>query len=1073
MAKVYKIIFFLFFFLGIIFSQNQNASTNSEQDIQFEHLSVDDGLSTGFIRCIVQDFNGFLWIGTENGLNKFDGYKFTVYKHDNNNPASISDNLIQTIFVDYLGDLWIGTLNGLNKYDRNLDQFIRYQHDPENLNSISNDVIQCIHEDHTNNLWIGTARGLNLYNQEYGKFISDALPEVADTADIRSIYEDKNLKLWISTYIYGIFKYNKIRKFEKKYTGLKVLRINRKADCNETLSNTTAMHINETSTGQLLLGTYHGLNKYDRINDCFKSYFFDKHVRMRNYITQIVKDNSNNIWIGTGIGVHKVSKNSFNKKKLNYVSFYTSGKNSSNLSSDAIYKIFLDISGTLWIGTRGGGINKYSPKGNKFITYKKMVNNPKSLSGNFVNCFYTSRSDHNKIWIGTNQGLNKFDRNTKDFKQFKHDPQNPYSLGNNHVTSIYPDTVNGRPILWLGTWSGVNWLDIQSEKFYSLDGPGIPWQMKGGIYKITKDSRGTIWFGTGEGLVRYDIIEKSKNIKKYSIPDSIKENVNTDNILTIFEDRREVLWIGTQSGLVCFNQKTKKTKYFINDPDVNSTISNNAIYTIYEDRNGILWIGTSFGLNKFNQKTEKFDRYFESDGLPSNAIRGILEDNNGNLWLSTKNGLSVFNPEIETFRNYNKYDGLQSNEFNWGAYYKCPETGEMIFGGVNGFNIFYPDSIRQNTYVPPVVITDFKIHNNPVSIKGKLVSADSSIIDSPLKKQISKCDSIILAYDQNYLSFEFAALDFNAPQKNMYAYKMEGVDHDWVYTDASRRYATYTQLNHGEYTFRVKGSNNDGVWNEEGTSIKIIIFPPWWQTWWFRTIIIIILIGLLYWLFKYRTAVLRKKHQSQKEFSHKLIESQEKERKRIATALHDSHGQNLLIISNEMQQYVDKHKESEKELKNVSNTIQESINEIREISYDLHPHILERVGLSETIDSMIGKICKSSEIQFDLVMDEIDNLFDKKVEINIYRIIQEAVNNIIKHSQATESKIELKKNIKYVNINISDNGIGFDNKLILKENNGLGLVGMKERVNLINGKYRLKSEQGKGTKIEIKIPFKT
>ncbi|MCK5034010.1 MAG: sensor histidine kinase, partial [Calditrichia bacterium] len=266
--------------------------------------------------------------------------------------------------------------------------------------------------------------------------------------------------------------------------------------------------------------------------------------------------------------------------------------------------------------------------------------------------------------------------------------------------------------------------------------------------------------------------------------------------------------------------------------------------------------------------------------------------------------------------------------------------------------------------------------------------------------------------------------------------------------------------------------NNDGVWNEEGTSIDITITQPWWQTWWFRALLAISFIGLLILAYNYRVSHFRKITASQKEFSRKLIESQEKERKRIASALHDSHGQNLLIISNEMQQYVNKHKDSEKELKNVTETVQESINEIREISYDLHPHQLERMGLNNAIDSMISKVSKSSEIQFDLVMDDIKKLFDKKVEINLYRIIQEAVNNIIKHSLATEAKVEIKKNIKYVVISISDNGKGFDKKKMLQKVNGLGLIGMQERVKLINGSFKIKSEPNNGTNVVMHIPIK-
>ena len=343
--------------------------------------------------------------------------------------------------------------------------------------------------------------------------------------------------------------------------------------------------------------------------------------------------------------------------------------------------------------------------------------------------------------------------------------------------------------------------------------------------------------------------------------------------------------------------------------------------------------------------------------------------------------------------------------------------------------------------------------------------------DESLNKSISLCNQIHLNYQQNIVSFEFAALDYTSPASNQYRYMLEGIDPEWVFSDASRRFITYTNLDPGEYNFRVKGSNNDGVWNEQGVSLAILITPPWWQTWWFRISGFLALIGFVLLVINNRLAHLRQVNIAQKEFSRKLIASQEEERKRIASALHDSHGQNLLIISNELQQFIHENRGFESRLKPVSATVQEAINEIRDISYDLHPSQLDRLGLIRAIESMVNRIKRTTDIQISCFIADIEDVFDKKVAINIFRIIQEALNNIVKHSAASSGQVIIEKKYKLVVISILDNGQGFDQNQLSSEANGLGLASMAERVNMLNGDFKIESRPGDGTKISIRLPL--
>jgi len=569
-----------------------------------------------------------------------------------------------------------------------------------------------------------------------------------------------------------------------------------------------------------------------------------------------------------------------------------------------------------------------------------------------------------------------------------------------------------------------------------------------------EDRSGVLWVGTfrGAGLHRYD--DRSGRFVRYDPNPHDTTSICGSYITCIHEDRKGNLWVGTLSeGLNRFDRRRNCFVHYRHLPLDRRSLSNDGIECIREDANGNLWIGTSGGgLDLYNCESETFVRFSDRDGLPNNVIYGILDDSHGNLWLSTNRGLSRFDPRNRLARNFEVDDGLQGNEFNGGAFFRAND-GRFYFGGIDGFVAFYPDEIQDNLHVPPVALTNFRVFDEPVRVPSG--------------------GRIALRYDQNFFSFEFAALDFAAPQKNKYAFKLEGVDRDWV-AAGGRRYASYTNLDPGEYRFRAKGSNRDGIWNEEGASVRVTILPPFWSTSWFRILATTAVIGALGGAYSFRVRRLHRARETQELFSRRLIETQETERRRIAGELHDGIGQDLLIIHNELQQKMHPRGISPKVLQELSKSIIECINDVRQIASNLHPHQLERLGLDKAIESDVGKLTHSSGVNISVKVEPIDTLLAADTKINIYRIVQEALSNVVKHSRASVASVEISKRKRSIHVLIKDNGDGFDVKRRLSSGvveESFGLISMAERVKLIGGKLEITSAPMKGTSINLRVPL--
>lgn len=1032
-----------------------------KENIKFEHLTGDEGLSQSVVSCIIQDYIGFMWFGTQDGLNRYDGKKFKIYKNESETNNSICNNFIICLFEDRNKNLWIGTKSGLSRYDRNNDCFLNYKFESDNIGKILNNQINSITEDKSGSLWIGTyGSGIinfNRLNNEYRRYSKTENEQFSLSEDkITDIKEDGEGNLWIGTWGGGLNLFDtKQKKFFHKLLS------------DDEQNNISIRKINSLlvdSHGILYVCTNNGLYELVKEKNKFINYEND-HLNSfsisNNLISLIFEDSSGNYWVGTREG----GLNIFDKKPNKFFNYKYEKDNLFSLSNNTIMSVYEDRSGIIWIGTFGGGINKINLQSKKIYHYTANSGNPNSLASNDVCCF--CEDSENNLWIGTrDNGLSKYDKKLKTFINYIHNADEVNCICYNNVKSVIEDKDKN---LWIGTLGeGLNKFNTKTNKFqYYKNIPGDKDSLgHNTVFALTPDKSGNIWIGTtGGGLNKFDC-DKEIFIK-FIFDANNKYSISSNRVSIIFIDSDDDIWIGTEnSGLNKFDRDKEKFYHYKHNPKSPSSISGNDVSVIYEDSSGILWIGTNGdGLNKFNKKTGVFRRYTEKDGLPNNIINGILQDKNKNLWISTNNGLSKFNPLAETFRNYDVRDGFQSNEFNSQAYLKL-KSGELVFGGINGFNIFDPDEIKNNSFIPPVVISDFQIFNKHVQISEK---------DSVLKRSITVEDEIVLSYRDSVFSFEFVSLDYNIPGKNQYAYKMEGFDKEWVYSE-NRRFVTYTNLDAGDYLFRVKGSNNDGIWNEEGAKIKIKITPPFWKTWWFRALGVFSVTGAAAGVYQNKLNQVRKEKKAQEEFTKRLIDVQESDRKRISYELHDSIGQDLLISKNKLLMSVKKPDDKEYLLKNineVSEIISDTLKDVREISYSLHPYQIERLGLSKAIKSIIDRVSKSTEIKFTSNIDDIDKLLPSEFEISIYRIIQECISNIVKHSKASEVILNISKSLNEISILISDNGIGFNPERVKAnpDKHGFGLAGISERIKIFKGKLNIESSSSDGTTTQINIPF--
>lgn len=823
------LLFFVFPLCPITGNAQQTAAVKPR--FRFQHLNIN--LNNNRVESVIQDSYGYVWIGTLGGLHRYDGINMFFYLSSDDS-LSVSGNRAGVLFEDSRGRLWIGSENGVCRYNREMDAFIRYRVEGDNFPATGRvaNRIRAILEDDNGRIWCGSERMGLLYLDEAKGLI---VPYFASEDHVLrngviSLHAGEENMLWIGTQDNGLFRLD-------TKTG-EFVQYRHNPDDPHSLAGNYIEDLMIDRKGNVWVATMeHGLDRLSLKdgNNKFIHYTHsvnDPNSLANNDVTTIHEDSHGNIWVcNENGGLHL-----YNERGDNFFHYVPDPSDPFSMSNISVKAIYEDRQGRLWIGSNLEGIDVIDKYFFRFDHYYQS-GEFKSINNNIIRNFL--EDEQGNLWIATDGGgLNYFDRSRNDFRFFRHDPLDKKSIQSNAVIALCADN-DGR--LWTGTWrGGVNIFDERNGTFSQLAPENYDIKK---VFNLMKDSRGNIWIGTQSGgLSRYDW--KEKKITTYKNDLSDPKSIADNDVLVVFEDSRKRIWIGTEfSGLNLaeYNEKGAVAfKRFAHVPNNPASLANDCVNHIFEDSKGDLWIATEGGLSKFRNEGI-FKNYTIKDGLPSNHIKSIAEDDKGFLWLGTAAGLSRFHPVEETFRNYTHNDGLQHGEFSRYCVYKT-RKGELIFGGTNGFNIFHPDSIKDNPYLPEVYITGLKIFNIPVKIGAK---------DSPLSKHISATSEITLSHKQSVFSFDFIALNYTHPHMNQYAFKMEGFEDEWNYV-GNQRTATYTSLDPGEYVFRVIASNNDGIWNEAGRSIKVIITPPFWQTTLFKISLALVLFGMVYFVVQYR-----------------------------------------------------------------------------------------------------------------------------------------------------------------------------------------------------------------------------
>jgi len=799
-------------------------TANAQDQLSFSSLEIENGLSQNSVMAIAQDRSKFMWFGTRQGLNRYDGSEFKIYRNDPADRQSLSNNEIECLLSDSRGTLWVGTTNGLNRYDQKKDAFTRIW----TKNGKGNDDIETMYEDPDRYLWIGTVHGLYLLSDQnkLRPFLFNRNPWSAANY-IHALFKDKYKNVWVGTddglicmrLSNSHYQYEKIKFDPKKRNGL---------------PSNSVMAIAADAQQNLWIGTDKGLCRYNYADKTFKVYLHNNNPNsiIHNDIRNVVSDHKGLLWIGTQEGL-----SIFDPVSQKFSNYQHDPEISNTLSDNSIHSIFQDSNQTMWVGTFYDGVNVHFPIATRFIVNRNSKLRP-SISGNVISAMVEDEK-HN-LWIGTEGGgLNYMDRKNNTFRSYKTNPNDSLSISSNLVKIIckYPGTDE----LIIGTHRhGLNVFDPATGRFKhiinvrdSTNAPGVA-----DIQALTPDDDGTVWVGSLNGLSTL----KAKNgiFPQHTTKSGLDKYMQHKGVLAIYKDKERNMWFGTPAGLYCYNPGTKQIRHFNAAKTDSTKLQSDYINCITETSDGQILVGTYFGgLSIYNTKTNAFKTYQEADGLANNDVLGIVEDNSGKIWISTANGLSELDLKTGKFRNYTRSDGLAGNEFNERSYFKDSQ-GNIYLGGTNGLTSFNPKEIELNTYKAPVVFTGLKLFNQLVGVSKP---------DGLLKEQLTDTRSLTFKHDQNQFTIGFALLNYIKSDKNQYVFKLVGYDKNWIHTGTPS--ATYTNLPSGDYDFIVQGINNDGVPGVNQASLKIKVLPPVWASWWAYTAYLLIFSSILFLVIRY------------------------------------------------------------------------------------------------------------------------------------------------------------------------------------------------------------------------------
>ncbi len=1053
-------------------------------DPQFERLTIQDGLSNNRVNAILQDKKGFMWFGTEGGLNRFDGYTVTSYGHLPMYEGSvlfedsrgllwltalggrlfrfdkISERFVEypslgqgvhQVFEDNSGDLWTATWGaGVGRYVPTSDSFQVYTHWPGRPGTLPDNNVGAVCVDNEGQLLVGTGSGVSSFDKQRDEFHH---LEGGPGNYVSSIVVDAHETVWAGTN-HGLWE---IDRSHSRST----IHLNKKREWNDIL------FLYEDSRSELWVASGGGISRFDRVTRKFKN--FENYIPPETTlgitwpVKPIFEDRTGTLWSGVS-SVLAV----FDRVKQDFVLCSFEPRSPKYTEANVTSAMYQDRSGRMWFGTMSRGVEWTDRNRKPFIDIR--------LSGLSPSVISILTDQDGILWLGQPEGLCRLDPRSGVQILYQRNPSNSRSLSGNVIASIAEESPK---TLWLGTYErGLNRFDKQtglSTRF--VHDERNPRSLRSNnIGSLLIDRTGVLWVGA-EGL---DKLTPGTNTFSHLNVDS----AGNPYIMSLLEDQSGVLWIGTATGLASFDRKLAKFEHYRNDPTAGTSLSNNAVNALHEDRQGSLWIGTDNGLNKFEKSTSTFSHITEKDGLASDKIIGILEDDHGSLWMLTPKGISRYNPATGSIRNYDQRDGVRLDAAIYSPYFK-DRNGEMFFGGFSGLIRFHPDSIKDNPTVPSVVITSFKKFEQPVRF-------DTSISEKRL---------IELSYKDNVFSFEFAALNLLSAEKNQYAYKLEGFDKDWIYS-GTKRSATYTNLDGGTYVFRVKGSNNDGVWNEQGTSIAVVITPPPWKTTWAYLFYVSIAAMTLYGIRRYQLNKLNVRHQLELTAleSKTLREVDEVKSRFFANISHEFRTPLSLILGPVEAMSLAARDEKVREnlamiLRNARRLLS-LVNQLLDLSRIEGHKMKLRARETDLIDIVRGvaasfeSLAVRKDIQLSVVWDApVIGYFDDEV---VVKIITNLLSNAFKFTgEGGRVSVEVRSgkvdSPGCVSIAVVDTGVGipadqhekiFDRFYQVDgaatrehEGTGIGLALTRELVQLHKGRIEVASEPGHGSSFTVTLPL--
>jgi len=810
-----------------------DAAHAQSDNLSFVHLGTAQGLSHSNVICTIQDSRGFMWFGTREGLDRYDGYTFTVYKNKAGDDNSLANNLVQGIVEDADGYLWVGTWGGgIDRFDRRTERWQHFRHNPADPHSLSSNIVLCLLLDSQGHLWAGTDDGGLNRMDSTGRFTHFVHRPGDKTSlsdnSVKYLLEDADHHIWVATVGGGLDLLDGARGTFRS--------MQHDPRNPASIGSNDVICLSEDRHHRLWVGTNSGLDELDRASGRFLHFGKKRHDTTglgSNSINSLGEDGEGNVWVGTendGLVILDT---------LGVFHHYLHDDiDPSSIGTNSLYGIYCDSKKNMWIGSFAGGLDFVNWDNRKFVHYRHTAS-PHSLSDNHVLCIYEDH--HNDVWIGTDGGgLNLFDRNSGRFTHYEHIPGDAHSICGNYVLRAMEDHQGN---LWIGTWNdGLTIFNRRANAYehFRNDQDNPHSLSNNNAWTFCEDRDHRMWVGTyGGGLELYD--PATHGFIHYQHQEDVPGSLGNDKIHSVIQDSRGRMWIGMDGGGIdLFDPLTGHFAHYRHTRDKNSLCSD-YVTNIIEDRAGSLWVSTTEGLSRYEVTANRWTTFTSRDGLPDDVIFGVLEDSTGYLWISTNKGLSRFDPQHGRIENFSAADGLQANEFKEQAYCKT-RSGELYFGGINGFNIIQPEKVQSEPFDPPLVMTGFQIFNREVPIGGKMSIGGDGKVASPLTQSITETQSITLPYKSSVFSFSFASLNYTDKGKKQYAYMLEGFDKSWNYVGEERT-ATYTNLDPKKYTFKVRGLNNDGEWSDKILALQVEITPAFWMTWWFRLLAVLCVIG--------------------------------------------------------------------------------------------------------------------------------------------------------------------------------------------------------------------------------------